>query len=501
MENTVSESRVSVVPPSVGVMDRMARTPGTAAAVLRAARADRTLADAAERRILSHAVDWAVIHRVTDPQDAAGWRTGELDAAPVPVAGPGAPLLGEWCVAEFAVALGMSTDAGKALLGEAVEIRYRLPRLWGRLVREELTAWRARRVARATMALSLEAAQFVDQHVAPVAHRVGPAQLDRLVAEAEVRFMPAQALRRAREAAESRHVSFHTRQVSFDGTVRVDAELDLADALELDHALGRGARRLADLGCGESLDVRRAMAVGELARTQLSLDLAEPAPGSGVTTPRRSRRRVELHVHLSEAALTGTGGIQPGLVARVENTRTPISVEQVRAWCGVPGVAVRVRPVLDLADHVRVDQYEIPERVAEPVTERDGCCVFPWCTRPARPTAPDEHSCDRDHVVPYGQGGATCTCQLAVLCRRHHRLKTHSPWRYQVLEPGSYLWTSPHGYRFLRDHQGTLDVSSPDPPEPPGPRQAATAPAGRSGSRPHRRARTPVPAARPDAAH
>jgi hypothetical protein len=28
-----------------------------------------------------------------------------------------------------------------------------------------------------------------------------------------------------------------------------------------------------------------------------------------------------------------------------------------------------------------------------------------------------------------------------------------------VLERGSYLWTSPHGYQFLRDRDGTLDVT------------------------------------------
>jgi hypothetical protein len=40
-----------------------------------------------------------------------------------------------------------------------------------------------------------------------------------------------------------------------------------------------------------------------------------------------------------------------------------------------------------------------------------------------------------------------------------------------MLEPGSFLWSSPHGYQFLRDHNGTLDVSrdrrprEKDPPE------------------------------------
>ena len=33
-------------------------------------------------------------------------------------------------------------------------------------------------------------------------------------------------------------------------------------------------------------------------------------------------------------------------------------------------------------------------------------------------------------------------------------------WTYTALEPGTYLWTSPHGYQFLRDHTGTIDVST-----------------------------------------
>ena len=52
------------------------------------------------------------------------------------------------------------------------------------------------------------------------------------------------------------------------------------------------------------------------------------------------------------------------------------------------------------------------------------------------------------------------------LCRRHHRLKTHhGGWGYTVLEPGCYLWSSPHGYQFLRDHRGTTDVTRARPPD------------------------------------
>jgi hypothetical protein len=72
------------------------------------------------------------------------------------------------------------------------------------------------------------------------------------------------------------------------------------------------------------------------------------------------------------------------------------------------------------------------------VALRDLMCVFPWCTRPARNLHPDRHGCDCDHVTPYQPGGPpgqTCTCKLAPLCRRHHRVKTHSAWTYTMAEP------------------------------------------------------------------
>ena len=92
---------------------------------------------------------------------------------------------------------------------------------------------------------------------------------------------------------------------------------------------------------------------------------------------------------------------------------------------------------------------------------RDHTCVFPYCTRPA------EH-CDKDHVIPFSDGGATASDNLGNLCRRHHRLKTHHPgWTYTVLDPGTYLWSSPHGYQFLREHTGTTDITHDRTSHPP----------------------------------
>ena len=87
-----------------------------------------------------------------------------------------------------------------------------------------------------------------------------------------------------------------------------------------------------------------------------------------------------------------------------------------------PGAATRactltVKPVIDLADHVRVDAYEVPDRLKERIALRDLGCVFPWCTRPART------ACDHDHAIPHDHGGPTCSCNVAPLCRHHHRLE------------------------------------------------------------------------------
>ena len=48
-------------------------------------------------------------------------------------------------------------------------------------------------------------------------------------------------------------------------------------------------------------------------------------------------------------------------------------------------------------------------------------------------------------MIPYSEGGPTASDNLAPLCRRHHRLKTHGGWRYTQVERGTYLWTSPLG--------------------------------------------------------
>ncbi len=454
--------------------------PDDRAEVLVWAGQQRAAADAAEAAILVAACAWADMNSVDGVTDAATYIEAWGDSG-LTVAGEGAPLVAELSIHEFAACLGLTSEAGKSVIGEALELRHRLPRLWQRIHNGELPAWRGRRVAERTLALSVAAAAYVDRHVAPVAHKVGSPTVDRLVDEATARFMPARAEELAQAAADRRGVRVYDNQSAFDGTLHIDADLSVPDALDFEAAVRAGAAELAALGSTDTLDGRRATAVGEMARRDLTLTFdpaAEPDDAASRVNGRVATRQVVLYVHLAEAALTGTDSANCQ-VGRWERGGRPLTATQIADWCGQSASQVIVKPVIDLADHVRTDAYEVPDRIRERVALRDGHCVFPYCTRSARPARSDDHGCDCDHITAYAAGGITCTCQLAPLCRRHHRAKTLGRWSYTAVSPASYLWTSPHGHHFVVDHTGTMPHrpsrghpghAPPPEPEPPPPR-------------------------------
>ena len=72
------------------------------------------------------------------------------------------------------------------------------------------------------------------------------------------------------------------------------------------------------------------------------------------------------------------------------------------------------------------------------VTVRHRTCGFPGCIRPAA-------RCDLDHTNPYGQSRLTCECNLAALCRQHHKTKQAQGWHLTQPQPGTLIWTTPHG--------------------------------------------------------
>jgi hypothetical protein len=279
--------------------------------------------------------------------------------------------------------------------------------------------------------------------------------------------MPDALAQEVADAADRRHVTFGTDQVSYDGTIHLEADLEIPDALGLAEAVSTGAARLAALGSNDTLDGRRATALGDLARHQLAFGFdhddtaASARPGPATT-------QIVVHAHLSTDAIHDHDlATAPGacLTAYVEQAGGRVlTADQIRAWCGREDVSVVVKPVIDLRHRLETAGYTPTERLRDHVIARDRTCVFPWCGRNAR-------RCDLDHVVPFDhqhpdRGGATATDNLAPLCRRHHRLKTRGRWRDRMTSPGVFVWTSPLGEHYLRDHTGSRPINRVDPAGP-----------------------------------
>ncbi len=93
--------------------------------------------------------------------------------------------------------------------------------------------------------------------------------------------------------------------------------------------------------------------------------------------------------------------------------------------------------------------YRPPDRIYHYVTARDRTCQFPGCRAAAE-------RCDIDHRHPYDEGGATCACNLDLLCRVHHHAKTFTPWRATPGSDGSLTWTSPTGHRYATESSHPL---------------------------------------------
>jgi hypothetical protein len=82
--------------------------------------------------------------------------------------------------------------------------------------------------------------------------------------------------------------------------------------------------------------------------------------------------------------------------------------------------------------------YRPSPRLRHLIEIRSSRCTFPGCRRSA-------YRCDHDHTVRYDDGGRTCECNLAPLCRFHHRLKHSQSWALEQPSPGVMAWITPAG--------------------------------------------------------
>ena len=186
-------------------------------------------------------------------------------------------------IAEFAAVHGVSTNAGRQLIGDAVALHDRLPRCWQRMVELELPAWKARMLAQHACRLGDQAVGWLDVHAATLGNKLGVRTIKRLTLLAMARFEP----ETLTDPAQKRWVRINADADGLDGGAWLDGRLDTPDALDLEAALRLIAADLAAGGVDVDLDARRAQALGVMARRMLGQPElpAVPTAESGTAEP------------------------------------------------------------------------------------------------------------------------------------------------------------------------------------------------------------------------
>ena len=260
---------------------------------------------------------------------------------------------------------GVSFNAGRQLLADALELTYRLPALWSLVRSGKVPVWLGRSIARETHDLSEVAVAHADRLVCAVPSKIGQVRARRLIDEARLYHDPDRAQEDERQALAERHVTLSRSKCP--ATQGLHLMLDRADAQRFDHTIAQIAAKLSALGDDDGLDVRRARAVGILADPQHTLDLlARPvADRSDPFTPAREAVTgigpksysgavdgtgptgggsavVYLHLTPDDLAEHLEAGTGTAVVERIGAT----SLELVETW--LAGTTFTVRPVLDL---------------------------------------------------------------------------------------------------------------------------------------------------------
>ena len=109
-----------------------------------------------------------------------------------------------------------------------------------------------------------------------------------------------------------------------------------------------------------------------------------------------------------------------------------------RDW--ISGLRITMTPITrGSCDHHQAETgYRPSRKLRHLVRARNARCTAPGCGRPAA-------RCDLDHTIAWDQGGLTCECDLAPLCRHHHRCKQAEGWQLEQPEPGVMIWRTPAG--------------------------------------------------------
>ena len=457
----------------------------------------------AECRMLQLACAWADAHYL----DSSGEDYQPLIRRACAWGGEGTPEVSEYCAAELGALQGTGMMAARVLIADALDLRHRLPRLWGRVLTGGVRAWQARKIAEQTRALSWEACADVDHALSDFVGMMPWPRFAKILSATILEADPALAAERAVRARTTQNVfSFD----SEDGLKTIVAKAVAGDAIWFLATVNRIAEILAARGDADPVGTRRARALGILAqpaealrlliehqydstdqRNESTAQAAADASSDGAPGPEPHassagelgyesesawetddhqslsmavppafdaaavRPRVVLHFHLSEAALrTGHAMVRP-------EEGGPVTLEELLEFLGRTGCHVRIQPVLDPTEIAPIDGYEVPQRLRAAVRVRQIADVFPFgtCVSPKMDLDHTERYVPMDYGGPPGQ---TRLGNLGPMGRPGHRAVTHGGWKKRQPESGYFVHRSPYGFVYLVTNQGTLALGRTD---------------------------------------
>lgn len=325
--------------------------------------------------------------------------------------------------AEVRVALSLTRHAADVEMQFALELHRRLPRLFDMLASGNVDVRRAKVIERGTAHLSDTIAQAVVDGIADLAPSLTTGELRARLRTLCIETDPDDAKRRYESATANRRVVVEATDV---GTANLYAlDLPAGEAVAIGNRIHAAA-----LSLHGTADENRTM-------DQLRADiLVDYLNGIG---PDSAQQRGSVDVSITMESLIGLSE-EPGDLAGFG----PVIADVVRRIAEDGDGELRVI-VYDEATgeptHVVTPTRQPTTQQRRRVQTRDHVCVFPGCRMPSR-------RCDIDHTVAVADGGVTCDCNLAPLCRHDHCIKHQHGWTYQKLPNGQWQWITRLGHTY-----------------------------------------------------
>jgi hypothetical protein len=407
---------------------------------------------------------------------------------------PGSSRAGEHVSEELAAALVLTGRGADKLLGLSRELD-RLPTVLRSLREGRIDQARAMVFAEELVLLTRVQANAIVMALIRPAEKMTTSQLRAAIRALILAVIPGTREERDRRRAERARRDARVEvwpEISGNAAI-AGREIPASDAIAADQRLTAIARKLIEAGVPGTMDQLRALAYTALL-TGRDLDTLLPgarASATGREDPPEARWRPapgelaslsgSVNLTMPMASLLGSSD-SPGEAAGYG----PLAAEDCRdlagdlaaagkrvKWCvtftdpggravahgcarASPSLApgsvrawlAKVKPTqieCGTCSHERETKaYRPSNLVRHLVNVRQRTCAFPGCRRPAE-------RCDLDHTTAFDQGGRTCPCNLSPLCRQHHQTKQAPGWHLQQPEPGTLVWTAPHGRTYTTE--------------------------------------------------